>query len=134
MWRCQLCRAENGLERFVFERSEFRTFPILRPAQLGIPQGQRLCVAFFCFRFLAKQEKEVAAGLPPACNHTTTTEIQTRPSHKKPKTKNQKQHAAITHIPCALQASMLEEAHGICAVAGSLSKIATMHRHACDYA
>ena len=32
-------------------------------------------------------------------------------------TENQKQHAAITHIPCALQANMLEEAHGICAVA-----------------
>jgi hypothetical protein len=28
MWRCRLCWAENGLERFVFERSEFRTFPI----------------------------------------------------------------------------------------------------------
>jgi hypothetical protein len=30
---------------------------------------------------------------------------------------NQKQHAAITHIPCGLQARVLEEAHGICAVA-----------------
>jgi hypothetical protein len=82
MWRCQLCGAENGLERFVFERSEFRTFPILRPAQLGIPQGQRLCGAFFGIPFLAKQKRYVVAGLPPACNLTTTTEEKTRLDNK----------------------------------------------------
>jgi hypothetical protein len=33
------------------------------------PEGQRLAVAFFFFLFLARQEKEVAAGLPPAKLH-----------------------------------------------------------------
>ncbi|MCX7219912.1 MAG: hypothetical protein NTY70_13545, partial [Burkholderiales bacterium] len=42
MWRCQLCGAENGSEMKLSERSEFASFPILRLAQLGIPQGQRL--------------------------------------------------------------------------------------------
>jgi hypothetical protein len=50
------------------------------------PVGQRLCGAFFCFRFLAKQEKGVAAGLPPASNRPATTEVETRPSNSKPKT------------------------------------------------
>ena len=75
MWRCRLCMAENGLEMKLFERSEFASFPILRPAQLGIPQGQRLCVAFFGIPFLAKQKRYVVAGLPPASNRTATTEI-----------------------------------------------------------
>jgi hypothetical protein len=63
---------------------------------------------------LAKQEKGVVAGLPPASDRTTTTEVETRPSQSKAK---QKQHAAITHIPCGSQANVLEEAHGICALA-----------------
>jgi hypothetical protein len=74
MWRCQLCGAENGSEVKLFERSEFASFPILRLAQLGIPQGQRLCVAFFGIPFLAKQKRYVVAGLPPASNRKTTTE------------------------------------------------------------
>jgi hypothetical protein len=82
MWRCQLCGAENGLEVKLFERSEFASFPILRPAQLGIPQGQRLCVAFFGPTFLAKQKRWLAAGLPPASNLTTTTKIKTRPGKR----------------------------------------------------
>jgi hypothetical protein len=85
MWRCQLCGAENGSERFVFERSEFRTFPILRPAQLGIPQGQRLCGAFFGIPFLAKQKRYVVAGLPPASNRTTTTKEHQAQNHSKQK-------------------------------------------------
>jgi hypothetical protein len=84
------------------------------------PEGQRLCVAFFCFRFLAKQEKEVATGLPPASNRTVTTEVQTRPGNSKPK-----QHTASTHISCGSQASVLEEAHGICAVAWPVFEIAS---------
>jgi hypothetical protein len=61
---------------------------------------------------LAKQEKGVAAGLPPASNLTSTKEVKTRPGKSKPKS-----HAASTHIPCGLQASVLEEAHGICVLA-----------------
>ncbi|MFZ6751314.1 hypothetical protein ACO0K8_20290 [Undibacterium sp. Ren11W] len=34
---------------------------------------------------MAKQEKGVAAGLPPAGNRTATTKIQTRPSRSKQK-------------------------------------------------
>jgi hypothetical protein len=93
------------------ERSEFASFPILRPAQLGIPQGQRLCGAFFGIPFLAKQKRYVVAGLPPACNRTTTTEVKTKPDHK-----NTSKPSA--HIPRASQANMFEEAHGICALAG----------------
>jgi hypothetical protein len=37
------------------------------------PEGQRLAVAFFCFLFLARQEKEVAAGLPPVSHHKVAT-------------------------------------------------------------
>jgi hypothetical protein len=33
-----------------------------------------------------------------------------------------KQHAATAHIPCGSQAYVLEEAHGICALAGMLVK------------
>jgi hypothetical protein len=62
------------------------------------PAGQRLCVAFFCFRFLAKQEKGVAAGLPPASNRTATTEVQTRPGKSKSKTAC-RQHAYSMRPP-----------------------------------
>jgi hypothetical protein len=96
MWRCQLCGAENGLEMKLFERSEFASFPILRLAQLGIPQGQRLCGAFFGIPFLAKQKRYVVAGLPPARNLTTTTEVKTKPDDKK-----QKHHQASLRTSAA---------------------------------
>ncbi|MFZ6747413.1 hypothetical protein ACO0K8_00400 [Undibacterium sp. Ren11W] len=76
------------------ERSEFASFPILRLAQLGIPQGQRLCVAFFGIPFLAKQKRYVVAGLPPASNRTTTTEVKTRPDNK-----NTTKPTRISHAP-----------------------------------
>ena len=41
---------------------------------MGTPKGQRLAVAFFCFLFLAKQEKGVAAGPLPATNHGEQTQ------------------------------------------------------------
>ena len=37
------------------------------------PVGQRSAVAFFGIPFLAKQERYVAAGLPPASDHTITS-------------------------------------------------------------
>jgi hypothetical protein len=61
--------------------------------------------------FLGKQKRYVVAGLPPASNRTTTTEL------KKQTTKNKNNSKPSAHIPCASQASMPEEAHGICAVA-----------------
>jgi hypothetical protein len=36
-------------------------------------EGQRLAVAFLCFLSLARQRKEVAAGLPPASHHGVAT-------------------------------------------------------------
>jgi hypothetical protein len=80
---------------------------------LGIPQGQRLCGAFFGIPFLAKQKRYVVAGLPPASNRTTTTE-----AHQAKNNSKQKHHQATAHIPCASQPNMPEEAHGICALAG----------------
>jgi hypothetical protein len=104
--------AENGLEMKLSEpQASLLRFPFF-DLHRREPAGQRLCVAFFCFRFLAKQEKGVAAGLPPASNRPTRPEAQTRPA-----TANQKQHASNAHIPCGFQASVLGEAHGICAVA-----------------
>jgi hypothetical protein len=37
------------------------------------------CVAFFGIPFLAKQKRYVVAGLPPASNRTTTTEVNQAP-------------------------------------------------------
>jgi hypothetical protein len=86
MWRCRLCRAENGLEMKLSEpQASLLHFPFF-DLHRREPEGQRLCVAFFCFRFLAKQEKGVAAGLPPASNRTSTKEVKTRPGHSKAKT------------------------------------------------
>jgi hypothetical protein len=79
------------------ERSEFASFPILRLAQLGIPQGQRLCGAFFG-------------------NLTTTTE-----EHQAQNNSKQKHHQASAHIPCGLQANMPANPHGIC-VSGHATK------------
>ena len=39
------------------------------------PEGQRSAVAFFGKPFLAKQERFVAAGLPPACNLKAPMEL-----------------------------------------------------------
>jgi hypothetical protein len=67
--------AENGSEVKLSEpKASLLHFPFF-DLHRREPEGQRLCVAFFCFRFLAKQEKGVAAGLPPASNRPTTTEI-----------------------------------------------------------
>jgi hypothetical protein len=74
---------------------------------LGIPQGQRLCGAFFGIPFLATQKRYVVAGLPPASNRTTTTE-----EHKEQNNSKQKHHQTSAHV--------LEEAHGICVLAGSI--------------
>jgi hypothetical protein len=87
MWRCRLCMAENGSEMKLSEpQASLLRFPFFFDLHRRVPVGQRLCVAFFCFRFLAKQEKGVAAGLPPASNLTSTKEVKTRPGHRKPKT------------------------------------------------
>ena len=78
--------AENGLEMKLSEpQASLLHFPFF-DLHRRVPEGQRLCVAFFCFLFLAKQEKGVAAGLPPASNRTATTEVQTRPGKSKSKT------------------------------------------------
>jgi hypothetical protein len=37
--------------------------------------GCRFALAFLCFLSLAKQRKEVAAGLPPASNHEVATRL-----------------------------------------------------------
>jgi hypothetical protein len=76
---------------------------------LGIPQGQRLCGAFFGIPFLAKQKRYVVAGLPPACNHTSTIRVATRPNRSKHRTTANKN---------TTKPNMLEEAHRICALAG----------------
>jgi hypothetical protein len=54
------------------ERSEFVSFPIFALHKREA-EGQRLAVAFLCFLSLARQRKEVAAGLPPASHHEVAT-------------------------------------------------------------
>ena len=44
------------------------------------PEGQRSAVAFFGTPFLAKQERCVAAGLPPAGNLKATTKFRNAPT------------------------------------------------------
>ena len=46
------------------ERSEFRYFPIFSKNNRGF---RNTVVAFFGLPFLARQKRELAAGLPPAC-------------------------------------------------------------------
>ncbi|AZP12165.1 hypothetical protein [Undibacterium parvum] len=67
-----------------------------------------------------KQKRYVAAGLPPAGNRTTTTE-----EHQTLNNSNQKHLKPSAHIPCASQAGMPEEAHGIWVMAGSVCKYRT---------
>ncbi|RJX33200.1 MAG: hypothetical protein C4516_02035 [Oxalobacter sp.] len=54
------------------ERSELFLFPDF-VWKLREPEGLRLAGAFFCILFLARQEKDVAAGLPPACSNYRNT-------------------------------------------------------------
>jgi hypothetical protein len=78
--------AENGSEMKLFEpQASLLHFPFF-DLHRRVPAGQRLCVAFFCFLFLAKQEKGVATGLPPVGNRTSTTEMEIKPGNSKPKT------------------------------------------------
>jgi hypothetical protein len=52
--------------------------------------------------------------------------VQLRQKYKQDQaTAKQKQHAANTYIPCGFQASVLEDAHGICAVALAVLKSLT---------
>jgi hypothetical protein len=47
---------------------------------------------------------------------------------------NKNINPATAHTLCASQTNMLEEAHGICVLAGAFSKTATAQRNTCDYA
>ena len=59
------------------ERSEFQSFPIFWPAQMGTRRAVTVAVAFLCFLSLAKQRKEVAVGPPP------TSEPKKQPHEKR---------------------------------------------------
>jgi hypothetical protein len=51
MWRCQLCGAENGLERFVSEpQASFELFPFF-DLHNWAPEGQRLASPFLAYLF-----------------------------------------------------------------------------------
>ncbi|WP_146218906.1 hypothetical protein [Undibacterium pigrum] len=61
----RLCGTENGLEMPVFERSEFRAFPIFCTAQTGTPQG-RLCLGrLLWLTFLGETRKVSSCRATP---------------------------------------------------------------------
>jgi hypothetical protein len=100
MWRCQLCGAENGLERFVFEpQASFELFPFY-DLHNWAPVRAAALRRLFWHTFFGEAKK--------VCSCRSTTGQQ---SHNNHRSKNKNTSKPSAHIPCASQANILNEAH-----------------------